>query len=114
MALDVQNLPASAFVELPGLRGLRVARIGQSNGASLEIVDAVKGVIIPAMAHPSHEQGRVLRGRLRFMKDGIVRELTTGDVWDVQAGETQGPHVVLEEDTRVAILRDGRSSFDVV
>jgi quercetin dioxygenase-like cupin family protein len=104
----------AAFVEIPGLRGLRVARLGQRAGKSLEMIDASKGVIIPALTHPSAEVGRVLSGSLKFMQDGVVKILKAGDTWKVDANHAQGPHVVLEDGTRVAILRDGKSALDVV
>jgi len=101
------------FFELPGLRGLRVARVGrQADGRTLELVEAAAGVVIPMLHHPSAEHGRVLAGRLRFMKGGVVTEYGPGDTWDVAADEAQGPHVVLEDGTRIALLRDGRSAFD--
>jgi quercetin dioxygenase-like cupin family protein len=103
-----------SFVEIPGLRGLRIARLGQRAGKTLEVIDASKGVIIPAMTHPSSENGRVLSGSLKFMRDGVVRVLKAGDTWKVEANRAQGPHVVLEDGTRVAILRDGKSALDVV
>ena len=111
---SLPSLENLSFVDIPGLRGLRVARLGQRDGKSLEIIDASKGVIIPAMLHPSHESGRVLSGSLKFMQDGVVRVLGAGDTWEVEANRAQGPHVVLEDGTRVAVLRDGKSAFDVV
>ena len=102
-----------SFVEVPGMRGLRIARVGQADGTTLEIVDAVKGVVIPAMTHPSAEQGRVLSGSLRFFQGESTRVLNEGDTWDLDANVAQGPHVVLEDNTRVAILRKGRSALDV-
>jgi quercetin dioxygenase-like cupin family protein len=113
MAVDFAMPPRAHFIEVPGLRGLRLARIGQAEGKTLEVVEAVKGVIIPAMTHPSKERGRVLSGSLRFMRDGQIQELHAGDEWEVPAGAHQGPHVVLDNDTRVVILRDGKSAFDV-
>jgi quercetin dioxygenase-like cupin family protein len=101
------------FVELPGLRGLRIARVGrQADGRTLEIVECAAGIVIPMLHHPSAEHGRVLSGRLRFMKEGVVHDYGPGDTWDVAANEAQGPHVVLEDNTRIALLRDGRSAFD--
>ena len=64
------------------------------------------------MTHPSGESGRVLKGSLRFMRAGIMEVLHEGATWRVEANQTQGPHVSLEDGTRVAILRDGRSAFD--
>lgn len=111
--VDTNALAHAAFSEIPGLRGVRLARLGrQQDGRTLELVDAVKGVVIPMLHHPSSEHGRVLAGRLRFMKDGVLRDLGPGDTWEVAAGEAQGPHLVLENNTRVAILRDGASAFD--
>lgn len=101
------------FVELTGLRGLRIARLGrQADGRTLDVIEGVRGVVIPAMAHPSAEHGRVLAGRVRFMKAGVITDLVPGDRWDVAAGETQGPHIILDNDTQVALLRDGKSAFD--
>lgn len=112
--VDELVLHDDAFVEIPGLRGLRLARLGQRDGKSLEVVEGAEGVIIPAMTHPSAEHGRVLSGALRFMREGVVRTLHAGDTWEVPADGHQGPHVILENGTRVAVLRDGRSAFDVV
>ena len=111
MNVDVSN---ANFVDIPGFRGLRVARIGTKLGQSLELIDAASGVIIPALKHPSAESGRVLSGSLRFMQDGVVKTLRAGDTWTVAADQTQGPHVILEDGTRVAILRSGRSALDIV
>jgi len=108
------NVDKVPFVEIPGMRGLRVARIGQVNGRTLEVIEAAHGVIIPALTHPSGESGKVLAGSLRFMQDGVVRILKTGDTWRVEANKSQGPHVVVEDGTRVAVLRDGRSALDIV
>ncbi len=105
--------PAEAFIEMPGMRGLRIARLGQADGKTLEIVEAVKGVIIPAMTHPGSEKGRVLEGALHFFVEGKMRELAKGDVWEVPAGQHQGPHVVQVDGTKVAILREGGSALDV-
>lgn len=102
-----------SFVEVPGMRGLRIARVGQADGNTLEIVDAVKGVVIPAMTHPSSEKGRVLSGSLRFFQGEDTRVLKEGDTWEVAANTGQGPHVVLEDNTRVAILRNGKSALDL-
>lgn len=113
-ALIDLDLHPDRFAEIPGLRGLRIARIGQYAGKTLEVLEAAKGVVVPALTHPSGETGRVLSGSLRFMKDGTVRDLKEGDSWRVEAGCGQGPHVVLEDGTRVAILRDGKSALDVV
>lgn len=108
------DLHPGRFAEIPGLRGLRIARIGQYAGKTLEVLEAAKGVVVPALTHPSGETGRVLSGSLRFMRDGVVRDLKAGDSWRVEANQAQGPHVVLEDGTRVAILRDGKSALDVV
>ena len=110
---DIDIHPA-LFVEIPGLRGIKVARVVQADGRTLEVIDAVHGTIIPALAHPSAETACVLSGSVRFMQDGVVRELHAGDRWTVEANRSQGPHVILEDGTRIAILRDGKSSFDVV
>lgn len=110
--VDDLVLHDAAFSEIPGLRGLRVARLGQRDGKTLEVIEAAKGVIIPAMTHPSGESGRVLHGSLRFMRAGIMEELHAGATWRVEANQAQGPHVSLEDGTRVVILRDGRSAFD--
>lgn len=113
-ALVDLDLHPDRFAEIPGLRGLRIARLGQYAGKTLEVLEAAKGVVVPALTHPSAERGRVLSGCLRFMQDGVVRDLKAGDSWSVEAGRMQGPHLVLEDGTRVAILRDGRSALDVV
>ena len=113
-ALVDLDLHPGRFVEIPGLRGLRIARVGQYAGRSLEVLEAAKGVVVPVLAHPSAEVGRVLSGSLRFMQDGVVRDLKAGDTGKVEAGRPQGPHVVLEDGTRVAILREGKSALDVV
>jgi quercetin dioxygenase-like cupin family protein len=110
--VDDLVLNDEAFSEIPGLRGLKVARLGQRDGKTLEVIEAAKGVIIPAMTHPSGESGRVIKGSLRFMRAGILQELHVGGTWRVEANQTQGPHVSLEDGTRVVILRDGRSAFD--
>lgn len=103
--------PDEAFVELPGMRGLRMARVGQADGKTLEVVDAVKGVVIPVMHSPGFERGRVLHGKLRLILAGEAREVTAGDTWEVPAGGEQGPHLVVD-DARVVILREGASAFD--
>lgn len=103
--------PADAFVELPGMRGLRVARVGHADGKTLEVIDAVKGVVIPARTNPGREQGKVISGSLRFVRGQEATVLEAGDGWDVPGGEAQGPHLVLEENTRVVILRDGDAAL---
>ncbi len=111
MDTDFQMPAPEAFVEIPSLRGLRLARIGQADGKTLEVIEAVKDVVIPALTHPSAEKGRVLSGSLRFGQDGGFRVLHAGDTWEVAAGTAQGPHIVLENDTCVIILRDGESAL---
>lgn len=110
--VDDLLLKDQAFSEIPGLRGLKIARVGQRDGKSLEIIEAARGVVIPAMTHPSGESGRVLQGSLRFMRNGDTKVMRAGDTWRVEANQAQGPHVSLEDGTRVVILRDGRSAFD--
>lgn len=104
--------PLSHFAEVPGMRGLRIARTTSKDGRALEFIDAVKDVVIPAMTHPSKEEGRVLKGSILFMQEGHARTLNTGDIWVVEAGVHQGPHVVLE-DMVVVVFRHGKSAFDV-
>lgn len=111
MTPSFQMPPPEAFIEFPGMRGLRIARVGHADGKTLEVIEGVKGVVIPAVAHPGSEKGRVLDGSIRFMKDGDGKNLAKGDTWEVGAGETQGPHVFLE-DSRVLLLRDGKSAYD--
>jgi len=112
MTTTHKDLPsASAFVEMPGMRGLRVARVVSDDGRSLEYVEATKGVVLPAMTHPSKEEGRVLSGAILFMQEGKTRTLTQGDTWVVDAGAPQGPHVVLD-DALVAVFHHGKSAFD--
>jgi quercetin dioxygenase-like cupin family protein len=107
-------LERADYIEFPGMRGLRIAQLGrQQDGRTLEIVEAVKGVVIPMLAHPAAEHGKVLSGRVRFMHDGDVKEYGPGDTWDVPPGQSQGPHVILEDQTRIALLRDGRSALDI-
>lgn len=103
--------PEHAFVELPGMRGLRIARIGQADGKTLEVIEGVKGVVIPILHHPGAERGRVLVGKVRLLVQGAARDLGPGDTWEVPAGVTQGPHVFLE-DSRVMVLREGKSAYD--
>ncbi len=113
--MSVFNVPPAAFVELNGLRGLRIARLGtQDDGRTLEVVEGIRGVVIPVLTHPSAEHGRVLTGRIRFMQDGNVVDLGPGDRWEVKANKSQGPHLILENNTQVAILRDGKSALDAV
>ena len=50
-ALDELHLHDEAFSEIPGMRGLRVARIGQHNGSTLEVVEAQHGVLILSLIH---------------------------------------------------------------
>lgn len=104
--------PDEAFIELPGLRGLRLARIGQADGKSLEVIEGIKGVVIPMLHHPGAEKGRVLSGKVRLVIEGEARVVEKGDTWEVPGGTEQGPHVFLE-DSRVVILRDGKSAYDV-
>lgn len=111
MDTDFQMPARDAFVEIPSLRGLRLARVGQADGKTLDVIEAVKDVIIPALTHPGSEKGRVLSGSLRFFQDGESRVLSAGDTWEVAGGTPQGPHIVLENDTRVLILRDGESAL---
>lgn len=109
----IENLampPESAFVELPGMRGLRIARVGQADGKTLEIVEAVAGVVIPMQHHDGDERGRVLAGALQFVENGVARKLTAGDSWHVEAGTDQGPHMVLEDGTKVAVLRSASAA----
>lgn len=103
--------PDEAFIELPGMRGLRLARLGQADGKTLEVIEGVKGVVIPMLHHPGAEKGRVLSGKVRLVVEGAARVLEKGDTWEVPGGKEQGPHVFLE-DSRVVILRDGKSAYD--
>jgi quercetin dioxygenase-like cupin family protein len=99
----VHNLP----------HALRVHREARG-GKVLETIEAAKGTVMPHVVHPSAEEGRVLRGRIRFMQNGTVRDMVAGDTWTVSANEAQGPHIVLDDGTAVAILRHGSSAFDLV
>lgn len=112
MTTPLKLPPPDAFSEVPGMRGLRIARVGQADGKTLEVIDGVKGIVIPAMTAPGAEKGRVLEGKIQFMQEGQARVLSAGDTWEVGAGEPQGPHIFLEP-ARVLILRDGKSAFDV-
>ncbi len=112
MSATFEMPPSSAFVEVPGLRGLRIARVGQKDGTTLEVVQAVKGVVVPATTHPGSERGRVVSGALRFMQDGVITDLRAGEGWETAANEGQGPHLVLEDGTCVVVIRDGRSGYD--
>lgn len=104
-------VPDSAFMEVPGLRGIRVARIGRAGDKVLEVIAGVKDAVIPMRTCDGREQGRVLSGSLRFMREGEITALRPGDRWDIPAGEPQGPHVVLEPDTRVLVLREGEAAL---
>jgi co-chaperonin GroES (HSP10) len=112
LSIDLASIPAGAWVEIPGMRGLSVARMAQSDGTTVEVLSAVKGVVIPAMETPSSERGKVIAGSLRYMRDGEVLDLKAGDGWEIGANQSHGPHVVLEDGTRIAILRNGRGAFD--
>ena len=103
--------PPEAFTELPGMRGLRIARVGQADGKTLEVIDGVKGVVIPHMQSPGGEKGRVLEGKIQFTQDGTSRVLSAGDTWEVGPMTPQGPHIFLAP-SRVVILREGKSAFD--
>jgi hypothetical protein len=103
--------PEDAFMELPGMRGLRMARVGQGEGKTLDVIDAVKGVVIPVLHNVGGERGRVLWGKLRLVIGSETLELGEGETWEVPAGVEQGPHVVME-DARVVVLREGASGFD--
>lgn len=103
--------PEEAFMELPGMRGLRLARLGQADGKTLEVIEGVKGVVIPMLHHPGGEKGRVLTGKLRIVVGGAARIVSKGDTWEVPGGTEQGPHMFLD-DSRVIILRDGKSAYD--
>lgn len=105
--------PPEAFQEFPGMRGLRFARVGQADGKTLEVIEAVKGVVIPAMTHPSREQGRVLEGSMKLVVDGEGKTMNQGDTWEVAADQNQGPHMVLSDFCRVLLLRDGKSALDI-
>jgi quercetin dioxygenase-like cupin family protein len=106
-----QMPPDEAFVEFPGMRGLRIARVGQADGKTLEVIEGVKGVVIPAMTSPGSEKGRVLEGQVRLVTGGEAKTLSAGDTWEMAAGEAQGPHVFLET-SKVIVLREGKSAFD--
>lgn len=97
--------PPEAFIEVPGMRGLRIAELGSSEGKSLQVLEAVKGVIIPRMVSESIERVRVLEGRVQFHDGRGACVLGPGDVREVPAGEAHGPHIFLEP-SRLAILRD--------
>lgn len=112
MSLSFSMPPEEAFMEMPGMRGLRIARVGQADGKTLEVIEGVKGVVIPMMHHPGGEKGRMLSGKLRLFVAGASRVVEQGDTWDVPGGTEQGPHVFLA-DSRVVILREGKSAYDV-
>jgi quercetin dioxygenase-like cupin family protein len=105
--------PPGAYTDFPGMRGLRIARVVQADGKSLEFVDAVEGVVIPMATHPSSEKGKVLSGKIRFVINGEGKVLNAGDVWEVPANTPQGPHTALDGGARVAILRAGKSAYDI-
>lgn len=109
---DIEIPSSDKFIDFPGMRGLRFARLGEAEGKTLEVIEGEKDVVIPAMTHPSAEKGRVLSGSLRFMKNGSIQILKKGDVWSVAADEMQGPHIILENGTMVAIFREGKSALD--
>jgi hypothetical protein len=103
--------PANAFTEVPGMRGLRIARVGQADGKTLEVIEAVKGVVIPVVKNPGAERGRLLDGKLQLTLGGRTEILEAGATWEVGALQEQGPHVFLEP-SRVVILRSGKSAYD--
>ncbi len=111
MTLSFSMPPDEAFMELPGMRGLRLARIGQADGKTLEVIEGVKGVVIPMLRHPGGEKGRMLSGKLRIVVDGTARVVEQGETWEVPADVEQGPHMFLD-DSRVVILREGKSAYD--
>jgi mannose-6-phosphate isomerase-like protein (cupin superfamily) len=110
--MTFETPPASAFVDVPGMPGVRIATVGEGDGSTLEFVQAVKGAVVPAMHQTGKQRLRVLSGALRFMQDGALRELRAGDLVEIDAGESHGPHVVLEDGTRLLLLREGASAFD--
>lgn len=97
--------PPDAYIEVPGMRGLRIAELGRSGGKSLRVLEAVKGVVIPRMVSEGLERVRVLEGRVQFHDGRGACVLAAGDVREVSAGEAHGPHIFLES-SRLAILRE--------
>ncbi len=100
------HLHGDRFVEVAGLPGLRIARLGEQDGRTLDVVEAPRGAVIPASVQPCGERGRVLQGCVRFMRDGVVTDLHRGDTWAVSAHTAHGPHVVLQDNTRMVVLRE--------
>lgn len=106
MTAPIDSPPPSAYVDVPGMPGVRVATLGK-DGNTLQFVQAVKGAVVPAMHESGKQRLRVMAGALRFMQDGALRDLRAGDQVEIDAGEEHGPHVVLEDGTRLLVLREG-------
>lgn len=111
MSTSIALPPPDAFFEVPGMRGLRVAHLGAADGKTLEIIEAVEGVVIPHMVTRGNERGRVLQGKIRFHQGDSSRVLQDGDTWELGENAPHGPHIFLAA-TRLAILRDGPGAFD--
>lgn len=111
MTTSIALPPPDAFFEVPGMRGLRVAHVGTADGKTLEIIEAVEGVVIPHMVTRGSEKGRVLAGKIRFHQGDASRVLQTGDTWELVENSPHGPHIFLAA-TQLAILREGPGAFD--
>ncbi len=77
------NAEANAIEMFPGV----VRRtLNSGDRTTLIEVTLAEGAVVPAHTHPQEQSGYVVRGRVRFVIDGEVRELRAGDGYLVPGG----------------------------
>lgn len=70
----------------------------------------VKGAKIPAHSHPHEQTGVMISGKLRFLVEGTVMDVETGDSWCLKGGIEHSAEA-LEESVIIEVFSPLREEY---
>ena len=69
-----------------------------------------KGAIIPTHSHPHEQTGIMISGKLRFVVEGEIKDVETGDSWCLK-GDVEHSAEVLEDSVIIEVFSPVREDY---
>jgi quercetin dioxygenase-like cupin family protein len=94
----------------PLIPGIRIKTLCYGQSTLMAEFYLEKGALIPEHAHFHEQTGYLVEGKIRFFIDGISKELSAGDSWNVP-GNSNHRVEVLEDSFVIEVFSPVREDY---
>ena len=94
----------------PLIAGIRIKTLCYGQSTLMAEFHLEKGALLPEHAHFHEQTGYLVKGKIRFFIDGVSRELSDGDSWNVP-GNISHRVEILEDSVAIEVFSPVRQDY---